>query len=153
MARKVATADYSVFYGRHCGFHMKGDCRNLAFPLVWALAQFADLTDGSYATRLKRLCSSLFGLRYLWDREFTGSRVCRIVRERQVDFTKFFFNTNEIDGLNMPFTGEGLFRDPGIKANYIIKIPPERISVKTTAGSKPLQISKCFGYRDRRILF
>lgn len=135
LARKVATADYSVFYGRHCGFHMKGDCRRLAFPLVFALAQFADITEGSYASRLGRLCSSMLGLKYLWDPDAVGMRVCNIVRERQVDFVKFFFNTNEIDGINAPFTGEGLFKDPDIKANYIIKIPPERLSVETTTGA------------------
>ena len=64
-----------------------------------------------------------------------GTKVCSIVRERQVDFVKFFFNTNEIDGLNAPFTGEGLFRDSDIKANYIVKIPPERLSIKTTTGA------------------
>lgn len=139
----MATADFSAFYGRHCGFHMKGDCRRLAFPLVFALANFADITEGSYASRLRRLCSSVLGLRYLWNPDALGRRVCGIVRERQVDFVKFFFNTNEIDGINAPFTGEGLFKDPDIKANCIIKIPPKRLSVGTTTGALLEQTLQC----------
>jgi hypothetical protein len=82
LAAKIANTDFSIFYGRHCGFHIKGDCRKLAFPLVVLMANFADITEGTYVSRFKRFVNSIFGIRYTLDPDLLGAKVT----------TKFFKN-------------------------------------------------------------
>ena len=53
LAEKIATVDFGCFYGRWAGFHYAGDCRRIARPLIFGLASFADVYDGSYMSRIK----------------------------------------------------------------------------------------------------
>ncbi len=139
LAGKMAHTDFSIFYGRHCGFHIIGDCRRAAYGLVLLLANFADLSEGSLAKRARRLSASLIGLRYAVDPDLVGAKVFRAVRKRQVDFCQSFYNLSEIDAFNGPFNGEGIAgfgRDTRIRSNVVFKIPPEKLTITNTKGER-----------------
>ena len=139
---KIAMSDFSCFYGSLCGFHIGGDCRRLARPLVTACASFGDVMgDGrnSYISRAGKLARSAFGIRYAADPELLAAKVSETVKEQQVDFCKNFYSLSEMNFLESHFGGGGgsarRGRPPQIKANLVIEIPPQRMRIMNTQGA------------------
>ena len=87
-----------------------------------------------------RFTNGLFGLRYTLDSDLLAQKVFNEVREKPVEFCKSFYNATEMDffhrnrfsSASSPVsTGYG----GDIKANCVIKLPPERMCVMNTAGA------------------
>lgn len=58
-----------------------------------------------------------------------------------MDFCQAFYNLSEIDAFSGLFSGNDLTgRDPKIKANYVIQIPPERLKVATVQGGGEFEV-------------
>ena len=126
-----------------------GDCRRLAYPLVMAMASFSDVYDGSYFSRLKKVANSLFGIKYTLDADHLAQKVFQSVREKPIEFTKTFYNVSEMDFL----ARSGKKQAAQIKANVVIKIPPERMKIRNTQGTSTwLENKACYVYDLSRSL-
>lgn len=73
----------------------------------------------------------MFGIKYTLDSDHLALKVGQTVKEKPIEFIRTFYNVSEMDILNKSF---GSKKQTNIKANVIIKIPPERMKIQNTQG-------------------
>ena len=80
------------------------------------------------------MTNGLFGLRYTLDSDHLAQKVFEEVKSKPVEFCKSFYNATEMDVFHRNrFSSSSSSVD--IKANCVIKLPPERMSVMNAAGA------------------
>lgn len=132
---KIGETDFSCFYGDICGFQYLGDCRRLAKPILMAMASYSDVFAGSMVSRLRKVTNALFGIRYTLDAEHLAQKVYHEIREQPIEFCKSFYNMAELDVLNRNRFGVNKHKEATIKANCVINLPPERLTITNTQGT------------------
>ena len=130
MSEKLGFEDVSVFHGRGLGIHVVQGMRKILRPLQFFQAMYADVYDGSIVSRVGRCLSNYGGLKYVLNYEHLAQRVYFNARDQQVDFCKSFFNMSEMD-----LIGKVLRVGHHLKANYLIKLPPEQFKTKLNSGA------------------
>lgn len=130
LALRVATIDLSSMYGRGCGFHLRGDARKFCSVLTFGLAMYADVSEGSILTSIRRMVDSRGGIKYGTDPDFLSIRVAKAIKEMPVNFCQSFYNMSESDLLGRPLrTKMG-----HIKTSHVIKLPPDELTIETKSG-------------------
>ena len=85
---------------------------------------------------MQRVTGALFGLRYTLDSELLAQKVFDEVKEKPVEFCKTFYNVTEMDMLHRNrFSASRDSTAPDIKANCVIRLPPERMYIMNTQGA------------------
>ncbi|XP_059082509.1 hormone-sensitive lipase-like [Tigriopus californicus] len=94
------------------------------------MASLGDVFSGSFLSLFRKVTNTMFGIRYTLDSDLLAARVLENAKDMPVEFVKTFYNMPELELI--PSRRK---RSPGIKANYVIEIPPEPMAVMNTQGA------------------
>lgn len=94
------------------------------------MASLGDVFSGSFLSLFRKVTNTMFGIRYTLDSDLLAARVLENAKDMPVEFVKTFYNMPELELI--PSRRK---RSPGIKANYVIEIPPEPMAIMNTQGA------------------
>jgi hormone-sensitive lipase len=95
LSKRLLNLDVTPFYGDLTGFHLIGDCSQMARILNIAMASYSDLYGGTMIKKFQNLKKLHYGYYYATSNDDLANKIVKASRSMQVDFAQSFYNMGE----------------------------------------------------------